>query len=166
MILIAIGANLPSRFGSPQSACQEALRRITEQGIAITACSDWYESAPVPLADQPWYVNGVAKAESDLDPKSLLARLHQIEAEMGRVRSVVNAPRVIDLDLLAYDDIILTEQSGGGLTLPHPRLEQRAFVVLPLRDVAPGWIHPISGQTVAQMVAALPHDQEIRAIAG
>jgi 2-amino-4-hydroxy-6-hydroxymethyldihydropteridine diphosphokinase len=166
MILIAIGANLPSRFGSPQSACQEALRRLTEQGIAITRCSDWYESAPVPLADQPWYVNGVAQVETDLAPRALLERLHQIEAEMGRVRSVINAPRVIDLDLLAYDDFILAEHNGDGLNLPHPRMTERAFVVLPLRDVAANWIHPETRQTIPQMIGGLPQDQKIRPIRG
>jgi 2-amino-4-hydroxy-6-hydroxymethyldihydropteridine diphosphokinase len=164
MILIAIGANLESEFGPPRAACEEALRRLTAAGVVITACSPWYESAPVPIADQPWYVNGVAAVEAALSPMALLACLHAIEAEMGRVRSVVNAPRVIDLDLLAYGSEIIQPETIQDLCVPHPRLHQRAFVLLPLRDLAPQWQHPVSGRSVASLIADLPPDQEIRSM--
>lgn len=160
MILIAIGANLPSRFGSPRDACEAALARLEERGVRVVARSRWWESAPVPISDQPWYVNGVAAVETVLDPAALLAELHAVEEEMGRVRTVRDAPRVIDLDLLAYDDVVRDD----GPVIPHPRMSDRAFVVLPLAEVAPQWRHPVSGRRIAELVSALPEDQEIRPV--
>jgi 2-amino-4-hydroxy-6-hydroxymethyldihydropteridine diphosphokinase len=158
VILIAVGANLQSRFGPPRAACDEALRALEERGIRVVARSRWWESAPVPLSDQPWYVNGVAVVETDLDPAALLAELHAVEDTLGRVRTVRNAPRVIDLDLLAYDDRVI----DADIIVPHPRMDGRAFVILPLAEVAPQWRHPVTGQGVQELVAALPPGQEIR----
>lgn len=158
MILIAVGANLPSAFGPPLVACRAALDRLEEKGVRLVARSPFYETAPVPVSDQPWYVNGVAIAETDLPAADLLALLHGVEAEMGRVRSQRNAPRVIDLDLIAYDDLV----TEGNLTVPHPRLAERAFVLYPLRDVAPQWRHPVTGAAVDAMIAALPEGQVAR----
>lgn len=158
LILIAIGANLPSRFGPPEAACEAALGALEARGIAVVRRSRWWESAPVPVSDQPWYVNGVAVVETALAPAALLAELHAVEEAMGRVRTVRNAPRVIDLDLLAYGREVI----DGALTLPHPRLAERAFVVLPVDEVAPDWRHPVSGASVAEMIAALPPGQDIR----
>jgi 2-amino-4-hydroxy-6-hydroxymethyldihydropteridine diphosphokinase len=93
---------------------------------------------------------------------ALLDTLHAIEASFGRVRTVPNAPRVLDLDLLAYGDVILGEAGEGGACIPHPRLESRAFVLLPLNDVAPGWVHPLSRRNLAEMMAKLPQDQVCR----
>ncbi|WP_019643886.1 2-amino-4-hydroxy-6-hydroxymethyldihydropteridine diphosphokinase [Novispirillum itersonii] len=153
MKLVAVGANLPSRFGTPQQACQSALTRLEADGdIQILTRSGWWETAPVPVSDQPWYVNGVAQIETTLPPEALLARLHAVEAEMGRVRTVTNAARVIDLDLIAYDD----RRLDGAVVLPHPRLHQRAFVLAPLCDFAPGWVHPGLGQTAEALLNALP----------
>lgn len=158
MKLIAVGANLASVHGTPRAACEAAWRRLEERGIHIVRQSPFYETAPVPVSDQPWYVNGVALVETSLAPAALLSVLHEVEAEMGRVRTVRNAPRVIDLDLLAYDDVV----EEGNLTVPHPRLAERAFVLLPLRDVVPDWTHPVTGMDVAAMIAALPADQVAR----
>jgi 2-amino-4-hydroxy-6-hydroxymethyldihydropteridine diphosphokinase len=159
MILIAVGANLPSALGPPRAACEAAYARLEERGLRLLRRSPFYETAPVPVSDQPWYVNGVAVAETRLPPADLLALLHEVEAEMGRLRGLPNAPRVIDLDLLAYDEEVVT---SGALTLPHPRLHLRAFVLLPLRDVAADWRHPASGAGLAEMIAALPADQVAR----
>jgi 2-amino-4-hydroxy-6-hydroxymethyldihydropteridine diphosphokinase len=112
----------------------------------------------VPISDQPWYVNAVAAIETDLTPEQLLALLHEVEAEFGRVRGLVNAPRLIDLDLLAYGREIRGE---GAPILPHPRLHQRAFVLRPLFDIAPDWVHPLSRMTLAEMIEDLPQDQTI-----
>lgn len=161
LILVAIGANLPSRFGPPEAACDAALAALEEHGVRVLRRSRWWESAPVPVSDQPWYVNGVAAVETALPPEGLLAVLHAVEEAMGRVRTVRNAPRVIDLDLLAHGDVVL----AGTVEVPHPRLAERAFVVLPLAEVAPRWRHPVSGLTVPEMVAALPPGQEIRPLA-
>lgn len=160
MILIAVGANLASAFGPPRAACEAALAALEARGIHIVRRSRWWESAPVPVSDQPWYVNGVAVVETGLDPAALLAELHAVEQAMGRVRSVRNAPRVIDLDLLAHGEWVLE----GNLEVPHPRLAERAFVVCPLAEVAPGWRHPVTGADVGAMLCALPAGQDIRPI--
>lgn len=159
MILVALGANLPSRFGPPQATLEAALARLEGAGVRVLARSPWYLTAPVPASDQPDYVNGVARVETALDAAALLAELHAVEAEFGRVRTVANAARAIDLDLIAYGDDVRTEAP----VLPHPRMHERAFVLLPLADVAPGWVHPVLGRSVADLIAALPPGQGIRA---
>jgi len=161
--LVAIGANLPSpTHGPPRATCEAALAELSRRGLRIVRRSRWYESAPVPLADQPWYVNGVVAVETDLSPEDLLALLHDVECQFGRERRELNAARVLDLDLLAYGDLV---REAPPPILPHPRLAERAFVVLPLADVAPDWWHPVTGQSVADMRRALPADQAIRPLA-
>jgi 2-amino-4-hydroxy-6-hydroxymethyldihydropteridine diphosphokinase len=162
-ILIALGANLPSeRFGGPRETLESALREIERQGVRVLRRSRWHESAPVPASDQPWYVNGVVSVATALGPEALLGVLHQIEAEFGRVRAERNAPRVVDLDLIAYGDIV--RPGPEAPLLPHPRAAERAFVLLPLAEVAPGWRHPESGETVEALIARLPPGQEIRPV--
>src|SRR3546814_12669269 len=119
--------------------------------------SDVCSSDLVPESDQPWFVNGVASLRTDLSPWELLAVLHEVEAEHERVRSVPNASRTLDLDLLAYDDRVV--DGAGGLMLPHPRLSERAFVLQPLAELAPDWRHPVSGLTAAEMLAELRADE-------
>lgn len=161
-ILIAFGANLPTKeYGAPAQTLKAALARLAGNGdISIDLVSSFYETAPVPVSDQPWYVNGVARISTALSAHDLLGRLHDIEAEFGRVRRERNAARVIDLDLIAYGREQLCEE--GGIQVPHPRMSERAFVLLPLRDVAPGWVHPVHQCTVEALIADLPEDQEIR----
>jgi 2-amino-4-hydroxy-6-hydroxymethyldihydropteridine diphosphokinase len=113
----------------------------------------------VPASDQPDYVNAVVAVTTPLPPGELLAALHRIEAAFGRVRTVRNAARRIDLDLLAYHDLV---DEVGPPILPHPRLAERAFVLCPLSDVAPGWTDPRSGRTVEELLRALPPGQSIR----
>lgn len=158
MILIGVGANLPSAAGSPRQTCEAALLHLGRLGVVIAARSPWYETAPVPVSDQPWFVNAVARVETRLSPAGLLAALHLTEAAFGRLRTVTNAARTLDLDLLAYRDEVRT---GGAPLLPHPRLHERAFVLFPLRDLAPAWRHPILGETAENLAARLP-DQGIR----
>lgn len=158
MILVAIGANLASpRHPSPCHACEAALVAMEEAGLMPVRCSRWYRSAPQPPSDQPWFVNGVCIVESGLDAASLLASLHRIEAEFGRVRGAANAPRTLDLDLLDVDGTVST--TGDTVRLPHPHLHRRAFVLLPLSEVAPDWRHPVSGLSVGDLIAALADDQ-------
>jgi len=160
-ILIGLGANLPSlRHGPPVATLEAALVALERHGLRILARSRWWESAPIPASDQPWYVNGAAKVESSLAPEALLACLLEVEADFGRVRSVANAPRVLDLDLLAYGDCI--RPGPAAPLLPHPRLADRAFVLHPLADIEPGWRHPGTGRGLAEMIAALPPGQIIR----
>ncbi len=127
--------------------------------LRLTAVSSWWESAPIPPDPaSPTYVNGVARLEGEATPEGLLAALHGIEDEAGRARPYPNAPRVLDLDLIDLGGRVL---AGPAPVLPHPRAEGRAFVLLPLAEVAPGWVHPLLGRPVEALIAALP-PQEIR----
>jgi 2-amino-4-hydroxy-6-hydroxymethyldihydropteridine diphosphokinase len=155
VILIALGANLPSpHYGTPRQTCEAALAALAAQGVDVVRRSRWYQSDPVPPSGQPPFVNGVAELKTELSPADLLALLHRIEQEFGRIRRLRNEARVIDLDLLAYGERVST--AGEVPELPHPRLAERAFVLLPLADLAPDWRHPVSGKRVADMVACLP----------
>ena len=158
LILIGIGANLSSPLGPPRAACGAALAAMDAKSLRVVRRSKWYRSAPVPMSDQPWYVNGVAEVESTLPPIGLLAFLLDIEADFGRLRLSPNAPRTIDLDLLTFNAEIISAPDGG-LQLPHPRMHNRAFVLLPLAELAPDWIHPVSGSHISDLTAALPPEQ-------
>jgi 2-amino-4-hydroxy-6-hydroxymethyldihydropteridine diphosphokinase len=163
-ILIALGANLPTaRHGPPRAALESALAELERRGVRIVRRSRWYESAPVPASDQPWYVNGLAEVETALSPEALLRLLHEVEAAFGRVRREVNAPRTLDLDLIAYGDLVRGE-GGPPPILPHPRMAGRAFVLLPLAEIRPDWLHPVLGRTAAELAADLPKDQLIRLV--
>jgi len=159
VILIGIGSNLGgAAFGTPRAACEAALTALSGQGVRILSRSPWFETAPVPLSDQPWFVNGVAAVETDLDAPGLLGLLHDVETAFGRVRRARNEARVIDLDMLDYRGGI----RAADPVLPHPRMTDRAFVLLPLRAVVPTWRHPVTGQGIDDLVAALPPGQMIR----
>jgi 2-amino-4-hydroxy-6-hydroxymethyldihydropteridine diphosphokinase len=157
MILLGLGANEPSAAGPPQATLEAALAMLAAEGVSVVRRSRWYRTAPVPASDQPWFVNGIAAVATDRPPEDLLALLHRIEARFGRTRRERNEARPLDLDLLAYDDLVRGD--GEPPILPHPRLNERAFVLLPLHEVAPGWRHPVLGQTVEELVAALPREQ-------
>jgi 2-amino-4-hydroxy-6-hydroxymethyldihydropteridine diphosphokinase len=160
MILVGLGSNLTTaRLPTSQSVLEAAYKSLERRGVTVVERSPWFRSAPIPSSDQPWFVNGVARLRTSLSPWQLLAALHEVEAEYGRIRSVPNASRTLDLDLLAYDDLIV--EGTGGLTLPHPRLAERAFVLEPLALLAPQWRHPVTGLTAAEMLAALPPGQQI-----
>ncbi len=161
MILIGLGANLPSpEHGPPQATLAAALEALDAHGAKTLRRSPWYESAPEPPSGQPWYVNAVAEVESRLAPQALLAALLNVEAGFGRVRGARNAPRMVDLDLLDYRGLVTGP--GEKPELPHPRLHERAFVLLPLRDLAPGWRHPASGRTVEALIRALGRQSAAR----
>lgn len=163
MIVIGLGGNLPSQFGSPSGTLLAAVGALRQRAVKVLRLSPLYESAPVPISHQPWYVNAVAAVETALGPADLLLTLQRIEAYFGRVRTVRNAARVIDLDILDYDGRCLDE---AALTLPHPRLCERAFVLYPLRDVAPGWRHPVTGKGLDALIAELPKEQQVRRMSG
>jgi 2-amino-4-hydroxy-6-hydroxymethyldihydropteridine diphosphokinase len=132
---------------------------MAKQGIEIVHSSHLWTSAPVPLTDQPWYFNAVISVQTKLSPEDLLRALQQIEHEFGRTRMARNEARVLDLDLLAYNDSVI---DSADLTLPHPRLHERAFVLFPLQEIAPQWTHPQGGMTVQAMINKLPPGQDIR----
>lgn len=158
-IFIGAGANLPHpSYASPRETLQAALLELDRRQARVLRCSRWYRTAPVPASDQPWYVNVVAEIATALGPDELLETLHAIEDLFGRVRSVPNAARLIDLDLLDYRGKIATPGPSRA-TLPHPRLTARAFVLRPLADLAPDWRHPVSAAPIGDLLAALPADQ-------
>ncbi len=155
-ILVAIGANLAGPKGeTPLKNCEWSLRQLAMQpGLWLRARSRWFLSAAVPPSGQPDYVNGVARLWGSggwVDPEALLAMLHRIERGAGRERSVPNAARTLDLDLLAVDDLVV-DAGPGGLVLPHPRMHLRGFVLAPLADVAPDWVHPVLHRSAAELL--------------
>lgn len=163
MILIALGANLPSRFGTPEDTLKAARLEVERCGVRVLQCSDVWLTAPVPVSDQPWYRNAVMVVETDLAPRALLKLLKEIERDFGRMLAARNAARVLDLDILAYGDVVLNDEV---CCLPHPRLHERAFVLYPLRQVAVDWRHPVLGLSVDAMIARLPEEQVIEKLEG
>jgi 2-amino-4-hydroxy-6-hydroxymethyldihydropteridine diphosphokinase len=154
-ILVALGSNLPAEGqASPLDTLRAALGRLPAHGIRIERLSQFYTSPAWPPSDQPDYVNAVVSVATVLGPEALLAELLGIEREFGRTRSVPNAARTLDLDLIAYHDRVL-RSPDGSLELPHPRVAARGFVLLPLRDVAPDWRHPVNGRTVEELLAGI-----------
>jgi 2-amino-4-hydroxy-6-hydroxymethyldihydropteridine diphosphokinase len=161
MILVALGANLPSAAGPPLATLEAGLAALQHAGVKVIARSRWYRTAPVPASDQPWFINGVANLATGLDPLALLRLLQTIERQFGRERGIRNAARTLDLDFLDYDGRIV---EGRDLILPHPRMHERAFVLFPLAEVAPHWRHPKLGAPIAALISALPRDQKAEPI--
>ncbi len=157
--LIAIGANLPGYGGNaPIETCRAAAAALDGLcGLRLAALSRWYETEPVPpMPGAPRFVNGVARLEGEgADPAALLAALQALEEKAGRQRPYPNAPRTLDLDIVAIDDLV---RSVPDPVLPHPRAHLRRFVLQPLSDVAPGWVHPLLGATVEALLAGLPRE--------
>ena len=144
---IALGANL----GNPASTVADAIDALVAlRGSVVLAMSSLYRTAPVGLKRQPDFINAVVAVKTHLAPHALLDELFAIEARFGRKRGVRNAPRTLDLDLLLHGDALIDEP---GLTLPHPRMHERAFVLAPLAEIAPDLVIPGRG-TVAELLAA------------
>ncbi len=159
-LFIGLGANLtPAGYRNPREGCEAALVALKEEEIFLEQVSNWYETAPVPISDQPWYLNAVALARTNGGAETTLAALHRIESRFGRVRGVRNGARVLDMDLLDFDG---QRNQNPSLILPHPRMHQRAFVLLPLRELCPKWHHPVSGISINDLIAKLPSCQKIR----
>jgi 2-amino-4-hydroxy-6-hydroxymethyldihydropteridine diphosphokinase len=153
VILIGIGGNLTSaRYGPPREALPAALAQLEASGIVVVACSSWYRTEPVPASAQPWFVNAVASLEAGLNASRLLSRLQEVEALFGRTRGKPNAARVLDLDLLDYCGQVT---NTTRLVLPHPRLHERRFVLVPLVEIAPNWRHPLLRLTAGQLLSGL-----------
>ena len=159
IVLIGIGANLPGPDGQPPlQTCRQAVARLQAfPDMRHGGHSRWFLSQPVPPSGQPPYVNAVLALLVDpgvtLDPAALLARLMAVENAFGRARSVANAARTLDLDIIAIGDLVRRQPDP---VLPHPRAQLRAFELAPLADVAPRWVHPLTGRTAAEMLADLP----------
>lgn len=132
---------------------------MKNENIFVLKVSSVWLSAPVPISDQPWYRNAICSVETDLCPEDLLMVLKNFEKDFGRINTKRNEPRILDLDVVAYDDLIM---SKGSLTIPHPRLQERAFVLFPLREIAPDWRHPHSHHSVDTLIENIPLGQDLK----
>ena len=147
-VIVALGSNLPGGFASSAALLDAAVALLSEAGLPVLAHSRWWRSAAWPDPAGPEYRNGVALVEASGDAASVLSALLSVEARLGRVRDVRNAPRTLDLDLIAFGRLVLNEP---GLVLPHPRAHQRLFVMGPLAEIAPAWRHPALGLMAAEL---------------
>jgi 2-amino-4-hydroxy-6-hydroxymethyldihydropteridine diphosphokinase len=151
-VLIALGSSLGGRFGAPAAAVAAAIEALPEAGFQVLARSSLWRSASWPDPTLPDYINALVIVETPLTPAQALDRLHALEAGFGRDRTIDeaprNAPRVIDLDLIAHGRSVIQSEK---LVLPHPRAADRLFVMGPLAEIAPGWIHPQTGETAADL---------------
>jgi 2-amino-4-hydroxy-6-hydroxymethyldihydropteridine diphosphokinase len=144
-VYIALGTNLGNRLANLRAAIQ-----AMPPEIQVLAESHVYETPPWGYEEQPAFLNMVIKAETKLEPEPLLKRLKQLEVELGREQNFRWGPRLIDLDILFYDDLVL---DSPPLVIPHPRLHERAFVLVPLADIAPNYIHPVLDRPVRELLA-------------
>jgi len=158
---IGMGANLSSPTGTPETTLAAAVSRLASLGH-IVGRSSLYSTKPVGFADQPRFINAVVALETDMPPHTLLDHLLATELEFGRDRSraLLNGPRTLDLDILLMGDLSIHE---SGLAIPHPRLAERSFVLIPLNEVAPNAIHPRTRKTVAQLLQKLLERSESEA---
>ncbi|WP_313860122.1 2-amino-4-hydroxy-6-hydroxymethyldihydropteridine diphosphokinase [Parasedimentitalea psychrophila] len=171
--LIALGGNLPSAAGAPQSTLVSAIAELSRRGLYVQLLSRFFHTPCFPAGAGPDYVNAVIQLSTDISSADLLAILHDVEAQFARVREQRWGMRTLDLDLIAREDQVSpdlatyrhwqalplaaqTRRAPEQLILPHPRLQDRGFVLVPLCDIAPDWQHPVLGLSAREMLAALP----------
>lgn len=182
-VVLALGSNQSFGDEGPSTLLRRALQLLEVAGVVVFRQSRFFQTPCFPAGAGPDYVNAVAVVKTALDPAALLKCLHGVEAELGRERRARWAARTVDIDLIAYGQRVLPnlstytqwrdlplsrqmKEAPETLILPHPRLQDRAFVLVPMLDVAPEWIHPVLGLSVAQMCASLPKEsvQEVEPI--
>ena len=151
-VYLSIGSNL----GGRERNLRDALGLLAGPSLRILRVSSFYETEPRDVADQPWFLNAVVEAETDLFPKQLLARLQKIERQLGRKRIRPKGPRTIDIDILLYGEAVIATDE---LTVPHPRMEERRFVLEPLAELGPDLRHPVTRRTVREMLRAVAGQQ-------
>lgn len=144
IVYLALGTNL----GDRPANLKQAIASLTPQ-LEVKLKSQVYETPPWGVENQPKFLNQVIKAQTYLDPEPLLKHLKRLEVALGRIPSIPNGPRLIDIDILFYDDLVVDKPS---IVIPHPRLQERGFVLLPLMEIAPNLVHPVSKKTVRELV--------------
>jgi len=157
---IGLGSNIGDKVANLKKAIEE-LGKI--QGNKVLAVSSFYKTEPVGGVEQDWFVNAAAKVETGLAPKSLLKALLDIEKNLGRVRDIKWGPRIIDLDILLYDDLIIAEE---GLIIPHPYLYERGFVLVPLAEIAAEVMHPELKKSMSELMNGLHDNKKIERVGG
>ena len=150
MNLVYLG--LGSNIGDREAMIQAALHELDHDGLSLIRTSSFYETEPVGMVDQRWFLNVVAEIQTDLFPVPLLRRTQRIESQFGRLRTLPNGPRTLDIDILLYADVVL---KLPDIELPHPRYRERRFTLAPLAELNPDMRDPVSGRTVTELLAAL-----------
>lgn len=156
-IFLSLGSNMGDRAGH----LAQALAGLGERGMRVVRKSSVYETEPVEMREQAWFLNSVVEVKTDLTAGELMQTLLEIERSMGRERRVPKGPRVIDIDLLLYGDEVVREE---WLQIPHPRMAERRFVLEPLAEIAPEVRHPVLGRTIAELLAEASDRSEVRKI--
>jgi 2-amino-4-hydroxy-6-hydroxymethyldihydropteridine diphosphokinase len=154
-IYLALGSNMGDRALS----ISRAIDSLPVHGVHVVQQSSPYETEPVELRDQEWFLNGVVEVETKLTPQRLMQALLDIERSMGRLRLTPKGPRIIDMDILLFGSTIVHER---GLEIPHPRMAERRFVLVPFAEIAAGAIHPVLKKTIAEMLDETPDRSEVR----
>lgn len=166
MIIIGLGSNLTTEeYMTSREILEAAIILLDDKGVNVIEKSDYYETEPVPKSNQPWFVNSAIRVETNYNAEELLDVLHAVEKELGRVRKEKWEARIIDLDLLCYDDLVYPdpiewkknrcEELSKGPIIPHARLHERDFVLIPMKDVAANWMHPIFKKNTVNMLNEL-----------
>jgi 2-amino-4-hydroxy-6-hydroxymethyldihydropteridine diphosphokinase len=156
-VYLALGSNMGARADNMARAV-DALR---ERGVRVTRCSSLYETEPVEVVDQPWFLNGVVEGETELNPQELISVALGIERALGRERRIPKGPRTIDIDILLYGERSIC---APNLEIPHPRMAARPFVLIPLAEIAPDLLHPLLKKTVSELLAGVSDRSAVRRI--
>ena len=154
LVYLSLGSNL----GDRAAHLRRALDELAAEGIEIARVSPFYRTEPVDYRPQPWFLNAAAEIRTELLPLRLLSTLQRIERRLGRRRTVPKGPRTIDLDILFYDNAVVR---SAALTIPHPRMEARKFVLVPLSELAPDLRHPVTRKTAREMLNETPDRSQI-----